>query len=55
MTRTHRNIISSGAAIVSVVALFALSAAAQTAKQIKGATPLVAVANEAPVKLIGHS
>ena len=32
--------------------LCALSAAAQTAKEVKGATPLVAVPNEAPAKLI---
>ena len=32
--------------------LFALAAAAQTAKEVKGATPLVAVPNEAPPKLI---
>ena len=38
--------------IVISVGLFALAAAAQTAKEIKGATPLVAVPNEAPVKLI---
>ena len=39
-----------GAAIA--IALWALPAAAQTAKEVKGATPLVAVANEAPPKLI---
>ena len=33
-------------------ALFALAAAAQTAKEVKGTTPLVAVPNEAPAKLI---
>jgi hypothetical protein len=52
MTSTRRRIISSGAIIGIAVALFALSLAAQTAKEIKGATPLVAVPNEAPVKLI---
>jgi Family of unknown function (DUF6130) len=41
------------AAIISVaVALHALAASAQTAKDVKGATPLVAIQNEAPVKLI---
>ena len=39
-----------GAAIA--IALWALPAAAQTAKEVKGTTPLVAVANEAPPKLI---
>ena len=34
------------------IALCAISAAAQTAKEVKGATPLVAVPNEAPAKLI---
>ena len=41
-----------GAVIAIAVALCALSAAAQTAKEVKGATPLVAVPNEAPAKLI---
>jgi hypothetical protein len=41
-----------GAVIAIAIALCALSAAAQTAKEIKGSTPLVAVANEAPAKLI---
>lgn len=40
------------AAIGIVVALIALSATAQSAKDIKGATPLVAIQNEAPAKLI---
>ena len=34
---------------------FALAAAAQTAKDVKGSTPLVAVPNEAPAKLIVDS
>ena len=34
------------------IAVCALPAAAQTAKEVKGTTPLVAVANEAPPKLI---
>ena len=41
-----------GALIVVAVALFAVAAAAQTAKEVKGATPLVAIANEPPAKLI---
>ena len=36
----------------SAVALFALAAAAQSAKDIKGATPLVAIQNEAAPRLI---
>ena len=39
-------------AIVIAIALHALSATAQTARDIKGATPLVAIQNEAPPKLI---
>src|SRR5262245_34310928 len=34
------------------VGLLALAAAAQSAKEVKGATPLVAVANEPPAKLV---
>jgi len=41
-----------GAMIAIAIALCALSAAAQTAKEVKGATPLVAVPNEAPPKLV---
>src|SRR2546427_2368310 len=41
-----------GAVIAMAIALCALSAAAQTAKEVKGATPLVAVPNEAPPKLV---
>ncbi len=40
------------AAIGIAVALSMLSASAQTAKDIKGATPLVAIQNEAPAQLI---
>ena len=40
------------AAIGIAFAPIALSAAAQTARDIKGATPLVAIQNEAPAKLI---
>lgn len=35
-------------AIVVALALYALSTSAQTAKDVKGATPLVAIQNEAP-------
>jgi Family of unknown function (DUF6130) len=38
--------------IVITVALHALTAAAQTARDVTGATPLVAIQNEAPPKLI---
>ena len=37
---------------VMSVGVFALAVAAQTAKEVKGATPLVAVANEPPAKLV---
>ncbi len=37
---------------VIAIAFCAISAAAQTAKEVKGTTPLVAVPNEAPAKLI---
>ena len=37
---------------VIAIALCAIPAAAQTAKEVKGTTPLVAVPNEAPAKLI---
>src|SRR4029453_8015937 len=40
------------AVITIAVAFYALSAAAQTAKEVKGTTPLVAVPNEAPAQLI---
>ena len=39
-------------AIVIAIALHAFSTSAQTAKDVKGATPLVAIQNEAPPKLI---
>ena len=39
-------------AIVIAVAIHALVTSAQTAKDVKGATPLVAIQNEAPPKLI---
>lgn len=41
------------AAVIGIaIGLCAISASAQTAKDIKGATPLVAIQNEAPAKLI---
>jgi Family of unknown function (DUF6130) len=40
------------AVIGTALALHILSASAQTAKEVKGPTPLVALANEAPAKLI---
>jgi hypothetical protein len=49
VTRHARRV---GALIAIAVALFAVAAAAQTAKAIKGSTPLVAISNEPPVKLI---
>lgn len=55
-TRKGINIAASAncrAAVIGIaVALSALSASAQTAKEVKGATPLVAVPNEPPAKLI---
>ena len=41
-----------GALSAIAVALFALAAAAQTAKDVKGATPLVAIQNEAAPRLV---
>ena len=41
-----------GAMTAIAVAIFVLPGAAQTAKEVKGATPLVAIPNEAPPKLI---
>ena len=56
ITRNCQNVTGNagrvGAVIAIAIALCTLSAAAQTAKEVKGATPLVAVPNEAPVKLI---
>ena len=45
--------VNARAAVIGIaVVLRALSASAQTAKDVKGATPLVAIQNEAPAKLI---
>ena len=42
--------IITGAAVIGItIALHALSASAQTARDVKGATPLVAIQDEAPV------
>jgi hypothetical protein len=41
-----------GALIAIASSLFVVAAAAQTAKEVKGATPLVAIPNEPPAKLI---
>ena len=53
-TTTNRpNVAGNIGRVGAVIAIaIALSAAAQTAKEVKGATPLVAVPNEAPAKLI---
>jgi hypothetical protein len=50
----HRSfsLIARAAAIALAFALLAVSASAQTARDVKGATPLVAIQDEAPVKLI---
>jgi hypothetical protein len=44
--------IAAGAVIGTALALQVVSASAQTAKDVKGSTPLVAIPNEAPAKLI---
>lgn len=51
-TKVTGNIRRGGSVIAILVVLNALSAVAQTAKEVKGATPLVAIQNEAPAKLI---
>jgi Family of unknown function (DUF6130) len=51
MTTAHI-ILMKASVVVGVMALLAMTVAAQTAKDVKGATPLVAVANEAPAQLI---
>jgi hypothetical protein len=48
--RTHIGRV--GALIAVSVGLFAFPAAAQTAKDVRGTTPLVAVPNEPPAKMI---
>jgi hypothetical protein len=51
MTTAHI-ILMKGSIVIGLMALLATTVVAQTAKDVKGATPLVAVANEPPVKLI---
>jgi hypothetical protein len=51
-TNATGNIARVGTLIAIAAALYTHSAAAQTAKEVKGATPLVAIQNEAPPKLI---
>ena len=41
-----------GSVVVGAMALLAMTVAAQTAKDVKGATPLVAIANEPAARLI---
>jgi hypothetical protein len=48
--RTHIGRV--GALIAVSVGLFVIAAAAQTAKDVRGTTPLVAVPNEPPAKMI---
>ena len=50
--RVPSGIVMKAAVIVIVAALCALSALAQTAKEVKGATPLVAIPNEPAPQLI---
>jgi hypothetical protein len=51
MTTAHI-ILMKGSVVVGAIALLAMTVAAQTAKDVKGATPLVAVANEPPAQLV---
>jgi hypothetical protein len=46
------NVVMTGAVVGIACNLCALSASAQTAREIKGPTPLVAIQNEQPAKLI---
>src|SRR4029450_9053244 len=48
----HKGLVMNASLLVLSIGLCALAAAAQTAKDVKGATPLVAVPNEPPVKLV---
>jgi len=50
--QTQRGVFVIAAATVMAIALYALSTSAQSAKKVKGATPLVAIQNEAPAQLI---
>jgi hypothetical protein len=49
---TARNLGRVGTVIAITIALCAIAVAGQTAKEVKGPTPLVAVPNEAPAKLV---
>ena len=51
-SRRSRAILPSAVLIGIVIAIHALSASAQTAREVKGATPLVSIQDEAPVRLI---
>ena len=51
-TMNRRHLGRVGAIIAIATALCAIAVEAQTAKEVKGATPLVAVPNEAPARLI---
>jgi len=51
-TMNTRHLGRVGAIIAIATALCAIAVEAQTAKEVKGATPLVAVPNEAPARLI---
>jgi hypothetical protein len=51
MTTAH-TILLKGSVVAGAVALLAMAVAAQTAKDVKGASPLVAIANEPPAQLI---
>jgi hypothetical protein len=49
---TAHIILMKGSVVVGAMALVAMTVAAQTAKDVKGATALVAIANEPPAQLI---
>ena len=49
---THGSVRRAGAMLAIAVAILALPGVAQTAKEVKGATPLVAIPNEVAPKLI---
>jgi Family of unknown function (DUF6130) len=51
MTTAHI-ILMKGSVLVGAMTLLAMTVAAQTAKDVKGATALVAIANEPPAQLI---
>ena len=51
MTTAHI-ILMKGSVVIGALGLLAMTVAAQTAKDVKGATPLVAIANEPPAQLI---